>query len=130
PTTTARWHDHRIHWMSQTRPPAVAADPAHPHTVGSWTVHALVDSTPFDIHGTINWLGRPQGLPTLLWVGLGTAFALLLTMTVLARSTRKNREPVSPGRTSPQRQRVRLANPDLSPGERPLTGLSSNRDPG
>jgi hypothetical protein len=36
-TNTARWHDHRIHWMGQTRPPGVAADPSRPHMVGAWS---------------------------------------------------------------------------------------------
>jgi hypothetical protein len=39
-TGTVRWHDHRIHWMGQARPPAVVADPRHAHQIGSWTVHA------------------------------------------------------------------------------------------
>jgi hypothetical protein len=30
-TGVVRWHDHRIHWMGQERPPAVRADPRHPH---------------------------------------------------------------------------------------------------
>jgi hypothetical protein len=47
--------------------------------------HALVDPTPFDTHGTIDWLGLPQCLPTVLWFGPGAAFALLVTLTVLAR---------------------------------------------
>jgi hypothetical protein len=28
---TFTWHDHRIHWMAQQRPPVVAADPRHAH---------------------------------------------------------------------------------------------------
>src|SRR3954453_875821 len=40
---TARWHDHRIHWMGQSRPPEVARDPTRPHQVGTWTVRATAD---------------------------------------------------------------------------------------
>ena len=32
------WHDHRVHWMLPTLPPAVAADPGSPHRISSWTV--------------------------------------------------------------------------------------------
>ena len=37
-TGTVRWHDHRIHWMGQTRPPEVAADRT-PHTYGRHVGH-------------------------------------------------------------------------------------------
>jgi hypothetical protein len=57
---TARWHDHRIHWMGQARPPAVAADPRHPHTVGDWVVHAAAGTAPFEIRGILRWIGKPD----------------------------------------------------------------------
>ncbi|MEU8264021.1 hypothetical protein AB0C02_25790 [Micromonospora sp. NPDC048999] len=57
---TARWHDHRIHWMGQARPPAVEADPGHPHPVGDWTVHATAGGQPFAITGQLRWLGKPD----------------------------------------------------------------------
>lgn len=56
-----RWHDHRIHWMGQSRPPVVDSDPGRPHTIGSWTVHATADNVPFDIHGDLQWIGKPGG---------------------------------------------------------------------
>jgi hypothetical protein len=59
-TGTARWHDHRIHWMGQARPPAVAADPRHAHPVGDWVVHALAGTAPFEIRGTLRWTGKPD----------------------------------------------------------------------
>jgi hypothetical protein len=37
PTSTGhqvRWHDHRIHWMSAERPPAVKAQPGVHHLIG------------------------------------------------------------------------------------------------
>jgi hypothetical protein len=59
-TGTARWHDHRIHWMGQTRPPAVAADPRHPHPVGDWVVRAVAGAVPFEIRGRLRWIGKPD----------------------------------------------------------------------
>jgi hypothetical protein len=56
---TAQWHDHRIHWMGQARPAVVDKDPAHPHEIGTWVVHATADGFPFDIHGTLRWIGKP-----------------------------------------------------------------------
>jgi hypothetical protein len=51
-----RWHDHRIHWMGATRPPAVQADPAVGHLIGSWSVHMALAGSPVDIDGTLSWL--------------------------------------------------------------------------
>jgi hypothetical protein len=58
-TGTARWHDHRIHWMGQARPPAVATDPRHPHPVGDWVVHATAGGVPFEVRGRLRWIGKP-----------------------------------------------------------------------
>jgi hypothetical protein len=80
-TGTARWHDHRIHWMGRARPPVVEADPAHPHLVGNWTVHATADSVPFDIHGALRWIGKPasaNATPAQAWL-----LTLLAGMTVV-----------------------------------------------
>jgi hypothetical protein len=83
-TGTARWHDHRIHWMGQNRPAEVSADPVHPHLVSAWTVHALSGTTPFDIYGTLSWIGKPGGgLPAYTWfvVVLGNLpFAVAVVM--------------------------------------------------
>jgi hypothetical protein len=66
---SVRWHDHRIHWMGQSRPPVVDADPRNPHMVGTWTVHATADGVPFDIRGDLQWIGKPgEGLVIPQWV--------------------------------------------------------------
>src|SRR5205823_3107214 len=65
-TGTARWHDHRIHWMGIARPPTVAGDPTHRHAIGPWSVRARAGATPFEVHGTLNWIGKPSqvlGMP-------------------------------------------------------------------
>jgi hypothetical protein len=102
-TGTARWHDHRIHWMGRDRPPIVAADPTHPHLVGNWTVHATADGTPFEIHGALRWLGKPataeRASPAQAWL-----LTLLAGMTVvvgvltiaLIRARRRPSVPVPP----------------------------------
>jgi hypothetical protein len=87
---TIRWHDHRIHWMGAARPPAVAADPSRPRLIGVWTVHARADRTPFEIRGTLRWLGRPPaygGLPAWLVVALlaGAACSGLLLVLLFWR---------------------------------------------
>jgi hypothetical protein len=91
-TGTARWHDHRIHWMGQTRPPAVAADPRHAHPVGDWVVHATAGGVPFEIRGTLRWIGKPGSadprrpipewlLATLEAAGLATVLVLGVVLT-------------------------------------------------
>lgn len=101
---TVRWHDHRIHWMGATRPPAVQSDPGRPHLVGEWTMHATTAGVPFEIRGTLSWLGRPSNpswLPQwLLWVleaGAAAAFIGVLLPVALARrpeSARPNGWPL------------------------------------
>lgn len=103
-TDIARWHDHRIHWMGQSRPPAVAADPRHAHPVGDWVVHATAGGVPFEIRGTLRWIGKPASadprrpipewlLATLEAAGLATVIVLGL---VLGR--RHNARAVRAGR--------------------------------
>jgi hypothetical protein len=78
-----RWHDHRIHWMGQSRPPEVAADPTHPHQVGTWTVRATADGVPFEIHGTLQWLGKSDTLALSPWF-VALVSPLIVLIAVLA----------------------------------------------
>jgi hypothetical protein len=99
----ARWHDHRIHWMGQARPPAVAADPGHPHPVGTWTVHATADGVPFQIRGTLSWLGKPEaggGLASLpqwvLWLVESMVVVIGVLVLVVVAQRRRLRVPAGP----------------------------------
>jgi len=100
-THTARWHDHRIHWMGQTRPHDVAADPSHAHLVGTWTIHAIADNSPFDIRGTLDWIGKPNTvLSTHVWLLLVAANLPLLAIVAvwqLSSRTRRRRSPALAG---------------------------------
>jgi len=93
---TARWHDHRIHWMGQTRPPQVAADPATPRVVGTWTVYGTADGKPFTVKGELRWLGkRPEGMSVgqiVLWVVLG-AMAVTIGVLIVALFRARRRPP-------------------------------------
>jgi hypothetical protein len=105
---TARWHDHRIHWMGRDRPPAVAADPAHPHLVGSWTVRATVDGAPFEIHGALRWLGKPadagKATPAQAWLlTLLAGLTVVVGMLAMALVRARRRQPGSAtGNVSPR----------------------------
>jgi hypothetical protein len=90
----ARWHDHRIHWMGQDRPPQVAADPTHAHLVQTWTVHATAAGAPFDIAGTLTWVGKPESrLSTTTWALLVLANVpfVAAAVVVTARGQRRRR---------------------------------------
>jgi hypothetical protein len=102
-TGRVRWHDHRIHWMGSARPPTVAADPTHPHLVGTWTVHVTVESASVDIRGTLRWLGKPANAGWLsgltAWLaailaGLSVCIGVL-TVALLRTHRRSSVSPIS-----------------------------------
>ncbi len=72
------WHDHRIHWMSPTPPPAVArAQDGEPVKVFDWQVPIAVDAQPVTVRGELMWL--PATTPTAAAVvAVAVAAALLV----------------------------------------------------
>jgi hypothetical protein len=70
---TATWHDHRIHWMGTSPPPAVQSNPGAFHTVKSrWTVVFRYGGQPVRVVGRLDWVPGPSGWPWLpLVVALG-----------------------------------------------------------
>ncbi len=60
------WHDHRIHWMSRTLPPKIAAAKDEPHEVFDWNVPGRVGGTRLTIAGTLRYEPPPEGSPMLL----------------------------------------------------------------
>jgi hypothetical protein len=69
------WHDHRIHWMSKTLPPKIAAAKSEPHHVFDWKVPGTLDGKRFAIAGTLDYEPPPGGNPTML---VGAAAVVLL----------------------------------------------------
>jgi hypothetical protein len=70
----ARWHDHRTHWMSPERPPAVRADPGRRQLVQEWNVPLRQGDTALTVSGTLEWVPGPSPWPWLLLAaGLGLA---------------------------------------------------------
>jgi hypothetical protein len=97
-TGSARWHDHRIHWMGQVRPPAVATDPRRPHLVGTWTVLATAGKTPFEVHGAVRWIGKPDSASGIkavpdwvLYLVETLALAVIVLVAILLRQRQQSR---------------------------------------
>jgi hypothetical protein len=77
----ARWHDHRIHWMLTTNPPAVRADPGARHVViPEWLVTLQDGDQTIAVKGDLVWEPGPSPLP---WYGL--IVALLALVVVIGR---------------------------------------------
>ena len=97
---TFTWHDHRIHWMAQQRPPVVAADPHHPHKVLDWKIPLSVNGEPVTVKGELDWKGVPT-LSTFVIALIALAgtvgVAMAVTMAIALRkeqlATRVDHEP-------------------------------------
>ena len=89
------WHDHRMHWMSRSKPPQVSDEDAKAH-IFDWKVPLTVGGAQGRIDGTLDWVPLPGGgLPAgLIW---GTAIALiLLCIGVFAIRRRRDAGPGEP----------------------------------
>ncbi|HUQ39448.1 MAG TPA: hypothetical protein VM030_04790 [Acidimicrobiales bacterium] len=72
--TTARWHDHRTHWMGRQDPPAVRRDRGRSHVViPRWRVPMTSAGRTFEARGHLLWAPGPSPLP---WLGLAVVIAV------------------------------------------------------
>jgi hypothetical protein len=78
PGATARWHDHRVHWMADNPPPEVAADPTRTHRIRDWVVPLRTGSSTVEARGTLDWLPPPE--PGTWWAVCLLAAAAVATL--------------------------------------------------
>ena len=70
---TARWHDHRVHWMAGSPPPSSDG------LVMAWRVPLVVDGTTVAVDGEVRRRSVVDPLPWLAVVVVTTAVAVLVT---------------------------------------------------
>jgi hypothetical protein len=121
-----RWHDHRIHWMGATRPPAVASNPYVGRLIGRWTVHMLLGTTPVNLTGTLGWLAlRHNPILSVTWmvIDTGALLALIAAVIVLARRRRR------PANTDHEQSPILVDYAGLPPetSERAISDLMAER---
>jgi hypothetical protein len=73
----ARWHDHRVHWMGTSLPPAVAAAPGRVHLIADWQITLRYHGEPVTVRGDLRWIPGPSALPRL-------GLALLVAIAIVA----------------------------------------------
>ncbi|MDQ1357861.1 MAG: hypothetical protein QOG44_2234 [Acidimicrobiaceae bacterium] len=78
---TARWHDHRAHFMGTQLPPDVAQAPNKVHQEANWEIAMTQGSTPITVKGNYTWIPGSSPLPWLLvalaLAAVGAALGLL-----------------------------------------------------
>ncbi|MCU1486222.1 MAG: hypothetical protein JWN67_2968, partial [Actinomycetia bacterium] len=73
---TARWHDHRLHWMT-VAPPAVQQAPHERHRVAQWAIPVRDGGRTLQIRGDIVYVPGPPVWPWLL-LAAGLVVAVVL----------------------------------------------------
>lgn len=85
------WHDHRIHWMSESYPPAVTAAPDEPRHVLDWTVGGTIDGRPLLIRGRLDYAPLPgTTFPRILLVPLALLLLAAVAVPLLRRRGRRS----------------------------------------
>ncbi len=78
-STTVRWHDQRTHWLNAGLPPQAVADPSRRHRLRDWVVPLRVQTSPFELRGTLDWVPPPRA-----WLWWAAASLAGLAVTALA----------------------------------------------
>jgi hypothetical protein len=79
---TARFHDHRIHWMGGQPPPDVSRAPGIVHERPIWTVDMRQGTTAITVTGHLTWIPGPSPFP---WLLLAAGLAAVAVAAALSR---------------------------------------------
>jgi hypothetical protein len=75
--TTVRWHDHRAHWMSSERPPAVQRAPDDERFIRRFTIELRTQGETLQARGDVWWIPPPSPW---LWIALAVGFGVLIVI--------------------------------------------------
>ena len=79
--TTARWHDHRAHWMGTDDPPEVARHPGRRHVLDHWQMQLRRGSQDITVRGDLAWVPGPSP-----WGWVLGALAAAVALVALSRT--------------------------------------------
>ena len=79
--SSARWHDHRAHFMGGIDPPAVARDPGQRHVVDNFVIPMRVGGTNVEARGQIVYVPPPSPWPWVIGAVLVAALVFVLSRT-------------------------------------------------
>jgi hypothetical protein len=82
-SSTARWHDHRAHWMGTSVPGVVARDRGSSHLIQRFTIRLRTQGRTLAARGEVVWEPGPSPWP---WVGF--VVALVVAGIAVSRSRR------------------------------------------
>lgn len=92
-TATVTWHDHRMHWISATRPPKVT-DTHKKTKIFDYKIPLAEGSTRSDIEGTLFWVGPAGGgFP----LGAGIALAVIVLGSIVLVTVVRRRRALGSG---------------------------------
>ena len=80
--STARWHDHRAHWMGTIDPPSVQREPGQEHLIQKFVIPLQRGATVIRVRGDVRWIPGPSPWP---WIA---GAAVLAVGTVIGARTR------------------------------------------
>jgi hypothetical protein len=83
--TTARWHDHRAHWMGSDDPRAVARDPGQRHLIDRWEVPLRRGAQEVTVTGDLVWVPGPSPWGWVLGALAGAVAVVALSRTPVWR---------------------------------------------
>jgi MYXO-CTERM domain-containing protein len=87
-TGSVQWHDHRMHWMSQSLPPQVK-DKSKRTKVFDYSIPLQIGNQPGAIKGTLVWQPEQSSAPVGMFIGLGVLALLAVGGVVFARRRRE-----------------------------------------
>ena len=84
--TTARWHDHRAHFMGGEDPPEVARHPDTRHVVDNWVIPMRVGNQDLTVRGQLVYVPPPSPWPWVVGAVLVAALVFGLSRTRVWRT--------------------------------------------